>query len=104
MVHAADIQDGEGAADVLKALYFVFPWLRHVVADGNYVRSKLRDALAAMGKWTLEIIKKSDTAKTSSRCRRLAKDRKAAIASSTASAHIASIRMLTHQSAKCGFA
>ena len=54
MVHAADIQDRDGAADVLKAIRQRFPWLRHVFADGGTVypeRSrrggpKLRDAMA----------------------------------------------------------
>jgi putative transposase len=63
MVHAADIQDRDGAVDVLKAVRFRFPWLRHVFADGGYAGEKLKDALAPIGKWTLEIIKRSDTAK-----------------------------------------
>ena len=33
--HAADIQDRDGAPDVLKAIRFRFPWLRHVFADGG---------------------------------------------------------------------
>jgi putative transposase len=36
MVHTADIQDRDGAVDVLKAIRFRFPWLRHVFADGGY--------------------------------------------------------------------
>jgi putative transposase len=36
LVHAADIQDRDGAVDVLKAARFRFPWLRHVFADGGY--------------------------------------------------------------------
>ena len=63
LVHAADIQDRDGAVDVLKAARFRFPWLRHVFADGGDAGDKLKDALAPMGKWTLEIIKRSDTAK-----------------------------------------
>ena len=39
-----------------------FPWLRHVFADGGYAGDKLRDALAGMGRWTIEIIKRSDAA------------------------------------------
>jgi putative transposase len=34
-----------------------------VFADGGYAGDKLRDALRGHGDWTLEIIKRSDTAK-----------------------------------------
>ena len=37
IVHAADIQEPDGAVDVLKAARFRFPWLRHVFADGGVV-------------------------------------------------------------------
>jgi Transposase DDE domain len=37
-----------------------FPWLRHVFADGGYAGAKLETALAAYGRWTLEIVKRSD--------------------------------------------
>ena len=36
LVHAADIQDRDGAVDVLSAIRTRFPWLRHVFADGGY--------------------------------------------------------------------
>ena len=113
LVHAADIQDRDGAPDVLKAIRFRFPWLRHVFADGGYAGDKLREALNGHGSWTLEIIKRSDTAKGFvllprrwvvertfawlGRCRRLAKDWERSIESSTAWANIASIRMLTRK-------
>ena len=113
LVHAADIQDRDGAPDVLKAVRFRFPWLRHVFADGGYAGSKLKDALKGHGRWTLEIIKRSDTAKGFEilprrwvvertfawlgRCRRLAKDWERSIESSTAWATVASIRMLTRR-------
>ena len=63
LVHAADIQDRDGAVDVLAAIRTRFPWLRHVFADGGYAGEKLRSALVGMGKWTIEIIKRSDKAK-----------------------------------------
>ena len=69
---------------------FAFPWLRHVFADGGYAGDKLRDALNTFGRWTIEIVKRSDPAagfvvlprrwvveRTFAwlgRCRRLAKD------------------------------
>jgi transposase len=111
--HAADIQDRDGAVDVLKAIRNRFPWLRHVFADGGYAGDKLRDALRGKGDWTLEIIKRSDKARGFEvlprrwvvertfawlgRCRRLAKDWEQSIESSTAWATIASIRMLTRR-------
>lgn len=116
LVHAADIQDRDGAVDVLVAIRKRFPWLRHIFADGGYAGDKLRSALVGMGKWTIEIIKRSDKAKGFQvlprrwvvertfawlgRCRRLAKDWERSIASSTAWALIASIRMLTCRTAR----
>ncbi|WCP13254.1 IS5 family transposase IS1031D [Sphingobium sp. AntQ-1] len=116
LVHAADIQDRDGAVDVLAAIRTRFPWLRHVFADGGYAGEKLRSALVGIGKWTIEIIKRSDKAKGFEvlprrwvvertfawlgRCRRLAKDWERSIASSTAWALIASIRMLTRRTAR----
>ena len=114
LIHAADIQDRDGAVDVLKAIRHRFPWLRHVFADGGYAGEKLRDALQGHGDWALEIIKRSDKAQGFEvlprrwvvelptfawlgRCRRLAKDWERSIESSTAWATIASIRMLTRR-------
>ena len=38
-------------------------WLRQVFADGGYAGDKPVNALAAQGKWTVAIIKRSDKAK-----------------------------------------
>lgn len=113
LVHSADIQDRDGAPDVLKAIRYRFPWLRHVFADGGYAGDKLRAALAGKGDWTIEIIKRSDVAKAFrvlprrwvvertfgwfGRCRRLAKDWETSIESSTAWTYIASIRVMTRR-------
>lgn len=120
LVHAADIQDRDGAADVLKAIRQRFPWLRHVFADGGYAGPKLRNAMASHGTWTIEIIKRSDTAKGFEilprrwvvertfawlgRCRRLAKDWETSVSSSAAWALIASIRMVTRRTARYCYA
>jgi putative transposase len=32
IIHGADIQDGDGAPEVLKTIRYRFPWLRHVFA------------------------------------------------------------------------
>ncbi|QAS80855.1 IS5/IS1182 family transposase [Rhizobium leguminosarum bv. trifolii] len=115
-IHAADIQDRDGAPHVLKAIRRRFPWLRHIFADGGYAGSKLRQAMCGHGDWTIEIIKRSDQAKGFvvlpkrwvvertfawlGRCRRLAKDWEKSIESATAWAQIASIRMLTRRIAR----
>ena len=120
LVHTADIQDRDGAVDVLKRICQRFPWLRHIFADGGYAGDKLRTALAKAGNWVIEIIKRSDKAKGFEvlprrwvvertfawlgRCRRLAKDWEATIASSTAWAMIASIRMLIRRTARYCYA
>src|SRR3546814_14329600 len=108
-----DIQDRDGAPLVLAEIVRRFPWLRHVFADGGYAGEKLRDALRRIGKWTLEIVKRSDTAKGFvvlprrwvvertlawlNRNRRLAKDFAHNIASATAWLLIASIQLFTRR-------
>jgi transposase len=62
IVHAANIQDHDGAPLLLKVLRSAFPWLRHTFADSAYAGGKLQNALAKLGKWTIEIVKRSDTA------------------------------------------
>jgi transposase len=116
VVHAADIQDRDGAPAVLKSIRHACPWLRHVFADGGYAGPKLRGALDKMGDWTLEIVKRSDMAKGFEilprrwvvertfawlgRCRRLAKDWEKSIASSEAWINIAHIRLTTRRLAR----
>jgi transposase len=115
-VHPADIQDRDGAVGVIASICRLYPWLRHLFADGGYAGDKLRDALAELGRWTIEIIKRSDTAKGFEvlprrwvvertfawlgRCRRLAKDFEATIVSAVAWVYVAHIRMLTRRLAR----
>ncbi len=63
MVHAADIQDRDGAPPLLASIRYAFPWLRHVFADGGYAGPKLAQALSKLGSWALQIVKRSDTAR-----------------------------------------
>jgi hypothetical protein len=51
LVHAADIQDRDGAVDLVKAIRHRFPWLRHLFADGGYAGDKLATALAELESW-----------------------------------------------------
>jgi len=115
-VHPADIQDRDGAVAVLASIRKLYPWLRHIFADGGYAGDKLNTALAEMGRWTVEIIKRCDTAKGFeilprrwvvertfawlNRCRRLAKDFEASIESAVAWTFIAHIRLLTRRLAR----
>ena len=62
VVHEASIQDRDGAPRVLASIRSLYPWLRHIFADGGYAGEKLRQALKRMGEWTIEIIKRSDAA------------------------------------------
>jgi len=57
LVHAADIQDRDGAVDMLNAVRHRFAWLRHVFADGGYAGDTLKTALEHLGDWTIQIIK-----------------------------------------------
>jgi transposase len=98
IVHPADIQNRDGAAYVLASIRTSFPWLRHIFADGGYAGPKLRRKRTKMGRWTFEIVKRSDRAKGFeilprrwglertfawlNRNRRLAKDVEATMASS----------------------
>jgi transposase len=62
-IHAASIQDRDGAVDRIKAIRCRFSWLRHLFADGGYAGDKLIGALQGHGQWTLEIVRRCDTAK-----------------------------------------
>lgn len=97
-VHSAGIQDRDGASDVLEAVAKRYPMLRHIFADGGYAGPKLREALKQIGRWKVQIVKRSDPAKGFEvlprrwvvertlawlgRCRRLSKDWEKSIASS----------------------
>ena len=48
-VHTADIQDRDGAVEVLTSVRALYPWLRHVFADGGYAGDKLREASPLSG-------------------------------------------------------
>ena len=113
VVHPADVQDRDGAPEVLAAIRHSFPWLRHVFADGAYAGDKLATALDKIGTWTIEIVKRSDRAKGFEllprrwvvertfawlgRNRRLAKDFERTIQSATAWLYMASVQLLTRR-------
>ena len=116
LVHAANIQDSHGAVPLLRALRRRFPKLRHIFADRVYRGPKLLDALADLGKWTIDIVTRSQSVGTFraepkrwvvertfawlGRNRRLAKDFEATIASAEAWLLIANVRLLSRRLAR----
>jgi transposase len=112
-VHPADVQDRDGAPDLLANVRDAFPWLRHVFADGGYAGDKLKDALADLGDWTIEIVKRSDFAQGFvllprrwvvertlawlNRNRRLAKDVESTIESAVTWLYIASVKLMSRR-------
>ena len=62
-VHAASVQDRDGAPDLLRNVRAAFPWLRHVFADGAYAGDKLAGQLPDLGNWTFEIVRRNENAK-----------------------------------------
>ncbi len=62
VIHAADIQDRDGAKLVLAALAGRFPRLTKIWVDGGYA-GQLVGWAAAAGGWALEVVKRpADTA------------------------------------------
>jgi putative transposase len=115
-VHPANVQDNHGAVPLLRIIGRMFPKLRHVFADRVYRGPKLLNAIADLGKWTIEIVTRSQSVGTFKaeprrwvvertlawlgRNRRLAKDFEASIASAEAWVLIASIRLLSRRLAR----
>jgi transposase len=116
VVHSADVQDRDGAPAVLALVRSAFPSLHHLFADAAYAGEKLEGALAKLGHWTLEIIRRSDTAEGFEALprrwviertiawlthnRRLAKDFEATLESAHAWLMIANIKMLSSRLAR----
>lgn len=110
VVHTADIQDRDGAVGLIKSVRGTAPTLVRIFADGGYAGEKLATAIADIKGLALQIVKRSDSARGFvvlpkrwivertfawlGRCRRLAKDWEASIASSEAWLFLASIRRM----------
>ena len=116
LVHAADVQDNHGAVPLLRSLGRRFPRLRYIFADRVYRGPKLLGALSDLGKWTIEIVTRTQTFGTFKpeprrwvvertfawlgRNRRLAKDFEATVASAEAWVMIASVQLLARRLAR----
>jgi putative transposase len=116
LVQTGNTQDNHGAVPLLRIIGRMFPNLRHIFADRVYRGPKLLDAIADLGKWTIEVVTRSESVGTFKaeprrwvvertlawlgRNRRLAKDFEASIASAEAWVLIASIRQLSRRLAR----
>ena len=115
LVLSADIQDRDGAPDLIERCRDAYPSLSRFFADGGYAGQKLAAAIAHIDHLAIEIVRRSDahrfvvlprrsvverTIAWLNRCRRLAKDWEASVASAEAWLIIASIRRMTRRIAK----
>ena len=112
VVHAASIQDRDGAKLVIEKLKGAFPRLTRIWADGGYAGQRIEWVKNLAG-WTLQIVQRSDdmtgfvvlpkrwiverTFGWLGRCRRLSKDYEWQIPSSEAMIHIAMISLMLHR-------
>lgn len=111
VIHGADIQDRDGGILVMATLFGLYPFLLKLYADGGYQGPQFKAALQrVLGQLNLEIVKRSDTAKTFTvlpkrwivertigwlnRCRRLAKDWECLNCKAVAFLRWASIRLM----------
>lgn len=119
VVHAANLQDRDGAKLVLAKLNEkrkgrkLFPRLKLIWADGGYA-GKLIGWAKHLGRWTLEIVKRSEagfvvlpkrwiverTFAWFGKYRRLSKDYETLTESSEAMIRIAMINLMVHRLAK----
>jgi transposase len=56
----ADVQDRDGARDLLRGVRRRFPFIARIFADAGYQGPKMAKTIAATGCWKIEIVKRSD--------------------------------------------
>jgi transposase len=116
VVHAADIQDRDGAVLVLDArTRRLFPFIQRIFADGGYQGPRLAQRVAKTGTWLIEIVKRPDiprfevlpkrwiverTLAWLSRCRRLARDFERHARKAAAFVRLAMIRVMLKRLAR----
>jgi len=112
VVHAAHVQDRDGAKLVFRKLRGLYPRLKLIWADGGYA-GKLIEWTKSVGGWVLEIVKRSDdivgfavlprrwiverTFGWIGRYRRMSKDYEMLPASSEAMIYLAMINLMLHR-------
>jgi transposase len=114
-VHPADIQDRDGAYEVLRQARRLFPFIERIFADGGYRGDKMARVVANTGTWKLEIVRRSDAAGFEvlpkrwiiertfawiSSCRRLAKDFERYARTAIAFVRLAMIRIMLRRLAR----
>ena len=112
VVHAASIQDRDGAKLVMAKIVGLFPRLKLIWADGGYA-GQLIEWTKQLAGWVLEIVKRSDDVKGFKvlpkrwivertlgwlgRYRRLSKDYEAQTQSSEAMVHLSMVNLMLHR-------
>lgn len=115
-IHSASVQDRDGALPVLKDVRSQFVFIEKIFADGGYQGQATATAVAALGQWEIEIVKRSDQAKGFvvlpkrwivertfgwlGRCRRLAKHFENLTKSALAFLQLAMIRLMVRRLAR----
>ena len=104
------MQDRDGGLPVLAEARRLFPFIARLFADGGYQGSATAAAVRAIGRWALEVVKRSDgvagfeplpkrwlverTFGWLNRCRRLAKDGEDLARTARAVPRLAMIRLM----------
>jgi transposase len=60
VVHPADVQDRDGAFQLLRRARRLFPFIERIFADGGYAGEKMALVVWRTGAWKLEIVKRSN--------------------------------------------
>ena len=61
VVHPADVQDRDGAFQLLRRARRLFPFIKRIFADGGYAGKKMA-CVWRTGAWKIQIVKRSDAA------------------------------------------
>lgn len=115
-IQPANVQDRDGAIPVLQEARRIFVFIKNIFADGGYQGEATATAVAALGQWELEIVKRSDTTKGFvvlpkrwivertfgwlGRCRRLAKHFECMARTAFALLRLAMIRLMLRRIAR----
>jgi hypothetical protein len=59
VVHRANVQDRDGAYELLPRSRASFPFIERIFTDADYQRPKMAAAVARTGTWKLEIVKRT---------------------------------------------
>jgi len=115
-IQPASVQDRDGLLPILKEARRLFVFIKKILADGGYQGQATATAVAALGQWELEIVKRSDQAKGFvvlpmrwivertfgwfGRCRRLAKHFECLTKTALAFLRLAMIRLMMRRLAR----